>query len=260
MAAAQDNRRFDLSVCTTNYNCAHALEAHLDSLYAQLEAFEYVVVDNQSRDGSLGILRRYARDHGNVRIVVRRCSRGAGRQLAAEASRGAVLLTVDTDTVYRPTLRPFVDRAVAEYPHDAVQAIYAGVYPRSLWFDAGGMRDLNYGEDVDLWVRLWRMGRIRFYPARLGDNRKEEAARDRFDPFSSRYGKAEGMGRLLRREFDYWRLRSLFRQDLEGMWKGNAVDFGLGVLEGRWVTAEPPTSPMNRLAQTGRSLLRILRS
>ena len=54
------------SIVTTNYNCAHALRHHLDSIYSQLkvEQFEYIVVDSASTDGSQEIYREYAAKQG----------------------------------------------------------------------------------------------------------------------------------------------------------------------------------------------------
>ncbi|TMI53121.1 glycosyltransferase [Candidatus Bathyarchaeota archaeon] len=64
------DRDFQLSVCTTNYNCAHALDSHLSSVYDALSGldFEYVVVDNFSKDDSLRILKSWAAKKSNMTV------------------------------------------------------------------------------------------------------------------------------------------------------------------------------------------------
>src|SRR5206468_3854631 len=66
------------SICTTNYNCAHALERHLQSVFSQLSGleFEYIVVDNHSRDGSWEILRKWASRQPAMRVLSRRSTMG----------------------------------------------------------------------------------------------------------------------------------------------------------------------------------------
>ena len=100
-----------ISVCTTNYNCAHVLARHLDSVFQNLEghSFEYTVVDNRSRDGSTEVLRRYAEARPNMIVLSHRCTMGEGRQIAFSRSYGEYVLVLDTDVVYSPLLRQVVD-------------------------------------------------------------------------------------------------------------------------------------------------------
>ena len=100
-----------ISVCTTNYNCAHVLARHLDSVFQNLEghSFEYIVVDNRSRDGSTEVLRRYAEARPNMIVLSHRCTMGEGRQIAFSRSHGEYVLVLDTDVVYSPLLRQVVD-------------------------------------------------------------------------------------------------------------------------------------------------------
>ena len=112
----------EISVCTTNYNCAHALGRHLESVYRVLAGleFEYIMVDNRSRDGSWDILRGWNSTHPNMRLISKRCTMGAGRQIAFDHSEGRFIVVLDTDVVYDPLLRLVVDRYLERYRSLAV--------------------------------------------------------------------------------------------------------------------------------------------
>ena len=138
-----------LSICTTNYNCAHALKQHLDSVYSQLDEnnFEYIVVDNKSKDDSFNILKNFNKDHNNMKVLSLKCTMGRGRQIAFEQSNGEFIMVIDTDTVYYPIFKEFVDIYMSQYSDVAVQAILCGIFPRDIWIEIGGRRDLNIYED-----------------------------------------------------------------------------------------------------------------
>src|SRR5204862_2510049 len=138
-----------IAICSTNYNCVHALEAHLRSVFLAFQGldFEYAVVDNHSRDGGWSILRRWSREHQNLRIRSVRCTRGTGRNLAVGMTSAPLIAIVDTDVVYRPESRGFVVRCGEEFPNLGVQAIFHGVFPRTLWYSVDGFRHLSTYED-----------------------------------------------------------------------------------------------------------------
>src|SRR3989442_9175159 len=191
----------EISVCTTNYNCAHALGRHLESVYRVLAGleFEYIMVDNRSRDGSWDILRGWNSTHPNMRLISKRCTMGAGRQIGFDQSAGRFILVLDTDVVYDPILRLVVDRYAEQFSSFAIQALYCGIFPRAQWAAIGGRRSLNTNEDVDMWVRLWRLGWMRWYPVPVGTNLKESAAAGSHDYLSRRYPRRGRIVRVLRR-------------------------------------------------------------
>src|SRR2546425_8610436 len=156
-----------LSVCTTNYNCAHALEKHLESVYRGLAGldFEYIVVDNLSTDGSLNILRGWSSKHPEMITMSKRCTMGEGRQLSFEKSTGSFIMVLDTDVVYSDLLRSFTDAYFAQCSDVSVQAVYCGIFPRDQWVRAGGRKSLNTNAAVDMWFRIARLGTMRWYPA-----------------------------------------------------------------------------------------------
>ena len=251
-----------ISVCTTNYNCAHALRAHLESIERAFtgEPFEYVVVDNYSRDASWSILEDWVRVHPSASVIRRSCTMGTGRNLAVASSTAPYVLIVDTDVVYRPEIRDFAVRARAELPRMAVQAPFAGLFPRELWEAVRGRRSLNTYEDVDMWMRLHALGRMRWYPVLMGENMKETYAEGGFDHFSRRYPKWERAVRLLRREWDLWKTRGYEGIDLEAIVRANSVDLRLGTSLGSWVGNRPRCGPVERAHVMGRILFQVLRS
>ncbi|UCG69078.1 MAG: glycosyltransferase family 2 protein [Thermoplasmata archaeon] len=232
------------SICTTNYNCAHALLQHLNSIYSQLDEkeFEYIVVDSKSKDKSMDILRKYASSHENMTVIQKRCVRGKGRQIAFGKSKGDYIIQVDTDTVYYPKWKTFIYKCIEEHPDLAVQAIFSGVYPRSIMNEVGGWRNFLWGDDLDLWMRVWRIGKMRWYPVSVGENVKEEGVDSFMDAFSHRYkGKLEKSVRLLRTEFDWLRLYYVKKMDFLKIVEENTVDFGLGERE-KWFGEDSKTN------------------
>ncbi|HYT18049.1 MAG TPA: glycosyltransferase family A protein [Thermoplasmata archaeon] len=234
----------EISVCTTNYNCAHALGRHLESVYRVLAGldFEYIVVDNRSTDQSWDILRGWNSTHPNMRLMSKRCTMGAGRQIGFAHSSGRFIVILDTDVVYDPILRLVVDRYLEQFSSFALQALYCGIFPRAQWAAIGGRRSLNTNEDVDMWIRLWRLGSMRWYPVPVGTNFKDSAAAGSHDYLSRRYPPRERIARLLRREWDLLKTRDLQPIDLEGIINSNTIDLGL--------VKAIPSWPQNRTRQT----------
>jgi glycosyltransferase involved in cell wall biosynthesis len=251
-----------LSIVSTNYNCGHALADHLESIYRLFreDEFEYLLVDNMSKDASPTIVARWASYHRNFRWMRKKCTRGRGRELAARHAVGTFLLVVDTDTVYAPILRDFVDRAMSNYPGYAVQAIYAGIFPTVLWRAVGGSGNFNQGEDLEMWMRLLSTGRIRWYPAAMGENIKEPWASDRDDYRSARYPHSEKFRRLCRTEFDSLRLARYERMDLESLRRSNSIDLGLAPTVGSWIGDKRDKTILTRARAFAISAYRILKS
>jgi glycosyltransferase involved in cell wall biosynthesis len=248
------------SICTTNYNCAHALEKHLESVFSNLSGldFEYIVVDNHSRDGSWEILQSWASRHPEMKVLSQRSTMGEGRQIAFSHSKGRHILVMDTDVVYRPLLRRFVDAYFASYTDVSIQAVYCGIFPRNQWVRAGGRRNLNTNEDVDLWIRIARLGTMRWYPVSVGENLKEASALGRSDYLSSRYSRGERTLRLLRREWDLLKTRELAGLDLRGLIAQNTVDLGLGVSPGSWPQHRSGETALEHFLGFARELKRSL--
>lgn len=223
-----------LSICTTNYNCAHALKQHLDSVYSQLDEdfFEYIVVDSKSSDTSMDILDNFSDSHENINILQKKCVRGIGRQIAFKESSGDYIIQVDTDTRYLPIWKSFINKAKEQYPKSAVQAIYSGIYPRDVLEEVGGWKDFQYAEDFELWMRIWKIGKMKWYPLMVGINIKDREGYE--DIYSQRFSKSEALIRLLRHEYDWIRLHDYRKMDVIKILEQNSIDFGFGDTEENW--------------------------
>jgi glycosyltransferase involved in cell wall biosynthesis len=124
------------SICTTNYQCAYVLDRHLASVYEHLKDydFEYIVVDNKSKDGSLDILKKWEGQHPNMKVLSKKCTMGEGRQISFGHSRGDFILVPDTDVIYYPKTRRFLELYLERDSELAVQAAEEGVStPSRTW-------------------------------------------------------------------------------------------------------------------------------
>jgi len=180
----------DLSLCATNYN-SHPITAKsvasIVDLTSDLDR-EVVVVDNFSGDGSFEILETLSLDCP-LRVIRRQSSRGEGRQIAFENSRGRYIATFDLDTVYNEHWGRLVHWAVATRINFGLSCVYSQVYPRELLTKVGGWRGFQYWEDVDLWIRLAGLGAYRTYPLVCGENFKRVPGRGSLERVLRLYAK-----------------------------------------------------------------------
>jgi glycosyltransferase involved in cell wall biosynthesis len=147
----------EFSVCITTLNDARTLRGSLSSLFSELDLddTEVVVVDSESRDGSTSILNHYAAK-GMLKLIVRRCSVGMGRQLAFLNSSGDyVVAYLDTDDTFSG-LRGKLTTYLTDYPGRTVKAKDFLVVPRNVVLEVGGWRDLHTAEDLDFLQRVRR--------------------------------------------------------------------------------------------------------
>lgn len=155
------------SICVTHYNNVRTVSSSLASILSQIDdSYELVVVDNESDDGSEKVLDELARQ-GRIRLIRERCNRGQGRQLAFEHAKGRfILANLDMDDTFRLGLKELVGfyhgsaegkvlLAIADKDRWS-QNITMG--PRAVISEIGGWRDLQWGEDWDLWRRAARRG------------------------------------------------------------------------------------------------------
>jgi hypothetical protein len=195
-----------------------------------------------------------------MKVISKRCSMGLGRQIAFEHSNGEYIMVIDTDTIYYPILKDFVNIYMASYSDLAVQAILCGIFPRHIWEEIGGRRDLNIYEDVDMWIRIWKRGEMRWYPVFMGENIKDPGVQAGKDYLSGRYKKFEKVRRFIRREYDLIRTREVGRTDLDTMYRENRIDLELGEIENTWFTNKPKLGLLGWALTRTREFLQILRA
>ena len=158
------------SICITCRNNINTVEASLESILSQTsDKFEVIVVDAKSNDGTLQVLQKYAKS-GCIKLIVKKCSRGKGRQIAFENSKGDyIIANMDLDDVFMPKLKDLLDFYRKHYGGKILLAITGiskklrglqniTICDRNILKKLGGWRDLQYAEDWDLWSRGAKMG------------------------------------------------------------------------------------------------------
>jgi glycosyltransferase involved in cell wall biosynthesis len=159
------------SICITTLNEARTLRASVSSIIKQIDgSYEIVVVDSMSSDGSRQILQQYASE-GRIKLLFKKCSRGVGRQIAFENSTGEyVIANLDADEIFRPELPRLVEFYHRECEGNVVLAIRSSnewsqnvtLGPRQVISKLGGWRNLQWGEDWDLWKRAAAENKFRW--------------------------------------------------------------------------------------------------
>jgi len=95
-----ESRVVDLSICIVNWNTEAQLKACLQSIYEHTRgiAHEIFVVDNASRDGSVGMVQKRFPD---VSLIANRENRGfaAANNQAIRLARGRYVMLLNPDTV-----------------------------------------------------------------------------------------------------------------------------------------------------------------
>ena len=183
------------SICITNYNQGETIKESLDSIVAQIDdSFEIVIVDSHSTDESAQLLSRYA-SNGTIKLISRKCNRGKGRQVAFENSVGDYILAhFDMDIYYNPRLKELLKAYHQKYDGlllcvDNLRdegAASLMIAPRKLLTSIGGWRDLQVGEDWELWRRAWEQGAYRWTCFDLARNIRDREAQGMLRHF--RYG------------------------------------------------------------------------
>lgn len=111
-----------ISVVVPNYNHASVLERRLESIYRQSHgAFEVLLLDDASTDGSLDILKAYAQKHaGNTRLFLNERNSGSPFSQWAKGidlARGDVVWIAESDDyceldLLEKLIQPFTDPEV----------------------------------------------------------------------------------------------------------------------------------------------------
>lgn len=157
--SAASIHRVKYSICITNYNSNDTIKSSMKSIFHQLnDSFEIVVCDNFSNDGSLEVLREYAK-RGKIKLVVQRSSRGKGRQIAFNNSTGKYIISgLDTDDQLKPSFQKFLSIYHKDHEGYMLSAGTIHIIPRHLVKKIGGWRDLKWGEDIDFHKRAKSLG------------------------------------------------------------------------------------------------------
>lgn len=152
------------SLLGTSYNTVQTVRSCLSSIVNHLETndIELIVCDSLSTDGTPDVIREFQPFFKRLKVISHRCSRGKGRQVAFDHSSGSYVIQFDLDEIYNEGLVRLFDWHRRERPDYAIVAGNS-IYPRILIELVGGWRDLNYSEDLDLWIRLTLTGKCKWY-------------------------------------------------------------------------------------------------
>lgn len=192
-----------VSVVMSVFDSAPVLSDAIESILAQTERnFEFIIIDDGSRDGSSEILQRYAAADSRIRLV-RQANQGLTRALitGCAMARGEFIARQDSDDISMPTrlerllglLRgdpalAFVSSfsevigpagetlLVHRRPADAADARelllsrregppgHGSVMFRKVAYDrVGGYRpEMYFAQDSDLWLRLIAVGGLQY--------------------------------------------------------------------------------------------------
>ncbi len=210
-----------VSVVITTRNEEQHLSPLLESLAAQEPPFEIVLVDAESRDRTVAIAEEFRARHPELlRIVVKPCSRGGGRNLGVRAARAEFVAFIDGDCVadsrWLATLRPFLGPTtvvagrtltIGKPKYGALERVelFQGgydvtypscnlVYPRALFERLDGF-DTRFitAEDIDLNLRAVRAGAsIHYAPdALVFHHMRETFVRFLYQAFWNGYGRKQ---------------------------------------------------------------------
>lgn len=145
---------------------ADTVEESLRSVISQIDdRFEIVVVDDGSTDGSRDILNRLEGENACLRVVFGNNDNLAeARNESFEEARGKyVLESIDADDRYAKGILDFVElyhQIEARQPHQFyLKGKSINMAPRELLLEYP-YRSLGYGEDRDLWRRLFADDKI----------------------------------------------------------------------------------------------------
>ena len=140
------------------------IETALSSILTQIdESYEVVVVDDGSSDNSREILTRLSQTCAQLRLVFleRRPNRHLGwtRNVSVREARGEYcMLHLDADDVWRPHIDDFaqVFRKIEDVvgPNFLLDGKQMQMGRRDFLLRSGPYRNLQIGEDRDLWLRL----------------------------------------------------------------------------------------------------------
>jgi len=90
----------NISVCITVFNEQKSVAKLLDSLVLQsIKPSEIIIVDGGSTDSTVEIIKHYQKKYKNIRLLVQKCSRAKGRNIACELSRNEIIAMTDAGCV-----------------------------------------------------------------------------------------------------------------------------------------------------------------
>jgi len=245
----------ELSVIVTVRNEEKHIKDLLESLSRQKEDFELVVVDAESTDRTVEILKSYEKRF-KMKIIVKRCSRGEGRNIGVENSSGKIVIFTDGDVVVSDSWlsemkRPFLEGydfvagktiQVGKEKFkvlDRVGIYYNGIdltypscnlaYRKDIFIKIGGF-DPQFitAEDIDLNLRALMAGAKFFYNENAVVYHKTRS--DVISFLKQAFWNGYGRKQLTRKHGNLWKsysFKNMFRKDQINIYGILRLSFGL---------------------------------
>ncbi len=256
--------RNKISLCTTALNSMPDIAEHLESIYSRLDedCFEYIVVDSMSTDGSWEYMVNFRKDHPNLRLGRKKCLRGIGRQMAFKAvsTQSTHVIQVDTDAIYTDIWIKFIKKYFSskDVQGQAVQAPLTGIYPKELLESVGGWNHYHYGEDLDLWMRIHKLGKMNWYNIVVGEHRKDSNALASLEYRGNNFNRSERLKRLWRAKWDEYTLREYHKMALEDTSLEHSTGWKIARKGDRWFPTPRNITLANTIRYIGFGTIRLL--
>jgi hypothetical protein len=154
----------EYSLVGTSYNTVETIKPCLESIINLLDTknMELIICDNKSKDGTRKAIEQFAPFFMRLKVISKKSTRGRGRQIAFMNCTGRYLIQFDLDALYDEGLKNLFEWHKRIKPKYAVIAGNS-IFPRDVIEKIGGWNDLNWSEDLDLWVRLTLTGNAKWY-------------------------------------------------------------------------------------------------
>ncbi len=173
-------QEIEYSLVGTSYNSVETVKPCLESIISLLDTknMELIVCDNESSDGTREAIEQFAPFFKKLKVISKKSTRGKGRQIAFLYSSGKYLIQFDLDALYNEGLRKLFKWHERNMPKYAVIAGNS-IFPRKALKEIGGWNDLNWSEDLDLWIRLTLASKAKWYGYETNRNLHLTTRKDR---------------------------------------------------------------------------------
>lgn len=208
------------SILITTYNAKESIEKSLESVFRYVdERFEVVVVDNKSTDGTLEYLKSLA-ETGKIKLIIQRCNRGEGRQMALETALGKYVISrMDADHYFIPAYLELLDLYIQKEKELGSFVLLCGpmISSREFLLGIGGWKPLQWNENAEIYKRLLDTGKLYLC-------RKTKPIHDAIKPLPS-CNPATRASKLGKLKYSYEEYRDMLRAGLsfnvirEELWK-----------------------------------------
>jgi len=115
----------NISVCITVFNEEKNISKLIISLLRQTKKpSEIVIVDGGSNDRTVDLIRHFQKKEKRIKLLIRKCSRAEGRNLAVELSRNEIIAMTDAGCIAR---RDWLEKIFKPFANEEID-VTAGFY------------------------------------------------------------------------------------------------------------------------------------